>query len=728
MFVFLYEVPELKNSSIASNKVADKNLLWEKNVKDKTGSAMNVIRLKGLVSIKDKPQQMIIQGVHELYDLEETRVAWDAGEQRTNRLVFIGKLQISTTMTLSEECSVPQAFMPLVEDEIDIIAEDDLHNCLLRDAYLRQQSCAEENASAESSGELEGCEIDSSGESESSFSAEIHSGSRVQNNLVKPPYSYIALITMAILQSPQKKLTLSGICDFISNKFPYYKEKFPAWQNSIRHNLSLNDCFIKIPREPGNPGKGNYWSLDPASEDMFDNGSFLRRRKRFKRHQPEFVKDGLLFYPNFSCYRPYGRPYAVQNTQARVQETSMRYMPVQERVMLSHPQLQYRDLNCRKIGRLVIGHNGILSTPAVSCIIRKIKAIGGIILTASHNPGGPGGDFGIKFNVANGGPAPDTVTDKIHQISRTLEEFAICPDLRIDLSRLGRQDFDLENKFKPFRVEIVDSVDVYLNLLRSIFDFSAIKGLLTGSDQLKIRIDAMNGVMGPYVRRILCDELGAPANSAVNCIPLEDFGGQHPDPNLTYAASLVEAMKGGEFGFGAAFDGDGDRYMILGQNGFFVNPSDSVAIIAANLPCIPYFQQMGVRGFARSMPTSTALDKRLTQSEAVAKGSDHIREKDGLWAVLTWLSIMAARKQSVEEIVRDHWARLGRNYYCRFDYEGVDQKAAFFMMRDLGAVITDKAFTSQKFAVGNSVYSVEKTDNFEYTDPVDGSVTKNQVR
>ncbi|XP_041089574.1 phosphoglucomutase-like protein 5 [Polyodon spathula] len=406
------------------------------------------------------------------------------------------------------------------------------------------------------------------------------------------------------------------------------------------------------------------------------------------------------------------------------------------------------------IGRLVIGHNGILSTPAVSCIIRKIKAICGIILTASHNPGGPGGDFGIKFNVANGGPAPDTVTDKIHQISRTLEEFAICPDLRIDLSRLGRQDFDLENKFKPFRVEIVDSVDVYLNLLRSIFDFSAIKGLLTGSDQLKIRIDAMNGVMGPYVRRILCDELGAPANSAVNCIPLEDFGGQHPDPNPTYAASLVEAMKGGEFGFGAAFDGDGDRYMILGQNGFFVNPSDSVAIIAANLPCIPYFQQMGVRGFARSMPTSTALDKvakamkvtlyetptgwkffgnlmdsgrcSLCGEESFGAGSDHIREKDGLWAVLTWLSIMAARKQSVEEIVRDHWARLGRNYYCRFDYERVDQKAAFFMMRDLEAVITDKAFTSQRFAVGNSVYSVEKTDNFEYTDPVDGSVTKNQ--
>ncbi|XP_036383077.1 phosphoglucomutase-like protein 5 [Megalops cyprinoides] len=406
------------------------------------------------------------------------------------------------------------------------------------------------------------------------------------------------------------------------------------------------------------------------------------------------------------------------------------------------------------IGRLVIGHNGILSTPAVSCIIRKIKAIGGIILTASHSPGGPAGDFGIKFNVANGGPSPDTVTDKIYQVSRTLEEYAICPDLRIDLSRLGRQDFDLENKFKPFRVEIVDSVEVYLNMLRGIFDFNAIKGLLTGPNQLKIRIDAMNGVMGPYVRRILCDELGAPANSAVNCVPLEDFGGQRPNPTLTYASSLVESMKGGDFGLGAAFDADGDRYMILGQNGFFVNPSDSVAVMAANLSCIPYFRQMGLRGFARSMPTSTALDRvakalkvalyetptgwrffgnlmdsgrcSLCGEESFGTGSDHIREKDGLWSVLVWLSIMAARKQGVEEIVKDHWAKLGRNYFCRFDYEGVDPRAAFYMMRDLEAVISDKAFTSQKFAVGNNVYSVEKADNFEYIDPVDGTVARNQ--
>uniref|UniRef100_A0A3B1ISV3 Phosphoglucomutase 5 n=1 Tax=Astyanax mexicanus TaxID=7994 RepID=A0A3B1ISV3_ASTMX len=349
------------------------------------------------------------------------------------------------------------------------------------------------------------------------------------------------------------------------------------------------------------------------------------------------------------------------------------------------------------IGRLVIGHNGILSTPAVSCIIRKIKAIGGIILTASHNPGGPGGDFGIKFNIANGGPSPDTVMERIYQVSRTLEEYAICPDLHIDLSRLGRQDFDLENKFKPFRVEIVDSVEIYLNMLRGIFDFG-------------IRIDAMNGVMGPYVRRILCDELGAPVNSAVNCVPLEDFGGQYPNPNPTFAVSLMESMKGGEFGFGAAFDADGDRCMILGQNGFFVNPSDSLAVMAANLSCVPYFRQVGIRGFARSMPTR----------------SDHIREKDGLWAVLVWLSIIAVRKQGVEEIVRDHWAKLGRNYYCRFDYEGVDPRAAFYLMRDLEGVVTDKAFANQKFAVGNNVYSVEKADSFEYIDPVDGSVSRNQ--
>ncbi|XP_018409355.1 PREDICTED: phosphoglucomutase-1 isoform X2 [Nanorana parkeri] len=406
------------------------------------------------------------------------------------------------------------------------------------------------------------------------------------------------------------------------------------------------------------------------------------------------------------------------------------------------------------IGRLVIGQNGILSTPAVSCIIRKIKAIGGIILTASHNPGGPNGDFGIKFNTSNGGPAPEAITDKIFQLSKTIEEYAICPDLKVDLSTIGRQQFDLENKFKPFTVEIVDAVEAYGNMLRNIFDFSALKELLSGPNRLKIRLDAMHGVVGPYVKKIVCEELGAPANSAINCIPLEDFGGHHPDPNLTYASELVDTMKTGEHDFGAAFDGDGDRNMVLGKNGFFVNPSDSVAVIAANIFSIPYFQQTGVRGLARSMPTSGALDRvakatkitlyetptgwkffgnlmdanklSLCGEESFGTGSDHIREKDGLWAVLAWLSIIATRKQSVEDILKDHWQKFGRNFFTRYDYEEVDSEGANKMMKDLEAVMFDRSFIGQKLAVGDKVYTVEKADNFEYSDPVDGSISRNQ--
>ncbi|KAG9351028.1 hypothetical protein JZ751_024917 [Albula glossodonta] len=364
------------------------------------------------------------------------------------------------------------------------------------------------------------------------------------------------------------------------------------------------------------------------------------------------------------------------------------------------------------IGRLVIGQNGIMSTPAVSCVIREIKAIGGIILTASHNPGGPNGDFGIKFNISSGGPAPEGITDKIFQISKSIEEYAICPDLKVDLSTIGKQTFDLENKFKPFTV------------------------------------------VGPYVKKIVCDELGSPANSAVNCVPKEDFGGHHPDPNLTYAADLVANMKGGEYDFGAAFDGDGDRNMVLGKHGFFVNPSDSVAVIAANITSIPYFQKTGVKGLARSMPTSGALDSvakatkiqmyetptgwkffgnlmdagklSLCGEESFGTGSDHIREKDGLWAVLAWLSILATRKQSVEEIMKDHWQKYGRNFFTRYDYEEVDSDAANKMIKHLETVMFDKAFIGQKLTAGDKTYQVDKADNFAYTDPVDASVSKNQ--
>ncbi|XP_067310303.1 phosphoglucomutase-1-like [Pseudorasbora parva] len=406
------------------------------------------------------------------------------------------------------------------------------------------------------------------------------------------------------------------------------------------------------------------------------------------------------------------------------------------------------------VGRVVIGQNGIMSTPAVSCLIRKIKAIGGIILTASHNPGGPDGDFGIKFNTANGGPAPEAVTNKIFQMSRIIEEYAICPELRVDLRTIGKQSFDLENKFKPFTVEIVDPVESYANSLRNIFDFALLKDILSGDNHVQIRLDAMHGVIGPYVKKILCEELGSPANSAINCVPLENFGGCHPDPNLIYATDLVETMKSGQYDFGAAFDGDGDRNMILGKHGFFVNPSDSVAVIAANIFCIPYFQHTGVRGFARSMPTSAALDMvaratkiqlyetpigwkffgslmdaghlSLCGEESFGTGSDYIREKDGLWAVLAWLSILAVRRQSVEDIMTDHWRTYGRNYYTRFDYEEVDLEAAVEMMLDLELVVSDKAFIGQVFTVGEKIYQVEAADNFEYSDPVDGTISRNQ--
>uniref|UniRef100_A0A8C2K8A9 Phosphoglucomutase 1 n=1 Tax=Cyprinus carpio TaxID=7962 RepID=A0A8C2K8A9_CYPCA len=405
------------------------------------------------------------------------------------------------------------------------------------------------------------------------------------------------------------------------------------------------------------------------------------------------------------------------------------------------------------IGRLVIGQNGIMSTPAVSCVIRKIKAVGGIILTASHNPGGPNGDFGIKFNISSGGPAPEGITDKIFQISKSLQEYHICPELKVDLSTIGKQTFEVDT-FKPFTVEIVDSVESYAEMLRDIFDFAALKELLSGPSRINIRLDAMHGVVGPYVKKIVCEELGSPAYSAVNCVPSEDFGGHHPDPNLTYAADLVNTMKGGEYDFGAAFDGDGDRNMVLGKHGFFVNPSDSVAVISANFTSIPYFQKTGVKGLARSMPTSRALDNvakalkmplyethtgwkyfgnlmdagklSLCGEESFGTGSDHIRETDGLWAVLAWLSILATRKQSVEDIMKDHWQKFGRNFFTRYDYEEVDSDAANKMIEHLQTTMFDKAFVGQKFSSGDKTYQVDKADNFEYTDPVDGSVSKGQ--
>ncbi|XP_077980910.1 phosphoglucomutase-1-like [Glandiceps talaboti] len=413
-------------------------------------------------------------------------------------------------------------------------------------------------------------------------------------------------------------------------------------------------------------------------------------------------------------------------------------------------QMIVRMAAANKVKRVIIGQNGLFSTPAVSCIIRKRQAAGGIILTASHNPGGPNGDFGIKFNTSNGGPAPESFTNKIFELTTKLDEYFTCPDLKADLKTIGIQEFDVDGR--NFTVEVVDPVEDYLVMMKEIFDFDAIKQLFAGG--LRIVINSMHGVMGPYAQRIFCQELGAPEDSAINCVPKEDFGGHHPDPNLTYAADLVDLMRQGIHGFGAAFDGDGDRNMILGKNGFFVTPTDSVAVIGANAKCIPYFQRTGVKGLARSMPTGGALDRvaklegielfevptgwkffgnlmdadrlSLCGEESFGTGSDHIREKDGLWAVLAWLSILASRKLTVEEILTDHWKKYGRNFFTRYDYENVDAPPANQMMTNLRQMVADPGYKGKEYTYGDKCYKVDKADDFCYTDPIDGSVSQKQ--
>nr|CAD7446098.1 unnamed protein product [Timema bartmani] len=373
------------------------------------------------------------------------------------------------------------------------------------------------------------------------------------------------------------------------------------------------------------------------------------------------------------------------------------------------------------VSKLLVGQNGILSTPAVSALIRKHGTNGGIILTASHNPGGPNKDFGIKFNISNGGPAPDNVTNQIFDLSKNIKEYSIVPDLKVDFSKIGKQMFTVDGN--PFTVEVIDSVEDYLQLMKEIFDFPSIKNLLKGGGAkkpFKILINSLNGVTGPYVRRIFIDELGAPVDNTVNTVPLEDFGGLHPDPNLTYAAELVEALKVGDYDLGAAFDGDGDRNMILGRKAFFVTPSDSLAVLAANLDTIPYFQRTGVKGFARSMPTAAAVDRT---------GSDHIREKDGIWAVLAWLSVIAKLGKSVEETLLDHWATYGRNFFTRYDYEDCEAEPCNKIMSQLETLVTSSNFVGKKFSYQNETYIVKSGSNFLYKDPIDGCVaTKQGIR
>ncbi len=390
--------------------------------------------------------------------------------------------------------------------------------------------------------------------------------------------------------------------------------------------------------------------------------------------------------------------------------------------------------------RVLVGRGGLLSTPAASAVIREHKAFGGIILSASHNPAGPEGDFGIKFNTENGGPAPEKITDAIYARTREIREYRTLDAPDLDLERLG------ETKLGEMAVALIDPVADYAELMERLFDFPRIRALFN-SGLFTMRFDAMHAVTGPYAREILEHRLGAGSGTVMNGEPLEDFGGGHPDPNLVHAHQLVEIMNGARApNFGAASDGDGDRNMILGQR-FFVTPSDSLAVMAANAPLIPGYRR-GLAGMARSMPTSMAVDRvaeaqgipcfetptgwkffgnlldagkiTLCGEESFGTGSDHVREKDGLWAVLFWLNLLAVRRQPVEQIVREHWARYGRNYYSRHDYEEVDGAAAEGLMERLRTALP--ALRGRQFGPLRVSYG----DDFSYTDPVDGSVSSRQ--
>jgi len=390
-------------------------------------------------------------------------------------------------------------------------------------------------------------------------------------------------------------------------------------------------------------------------------------------------------------------------------------------------------------GRVLVGQGGILSTPAVSCVIRKHKAFGGIVLSASHNPGGPTEDFGIKYNISAGGPAPEKVTEAIYAHSQEIAEYRISDAADLDLDHQGATCLD------GMAVEVVDPVADYAELMGQLFAFDKIRALFAGG--FRMRFDAMHAVTGPYAKTILEGLLGAPAGTVINGTPLPDFGGGHPDPNLVHAHDLVDELFGAKApDFGAASDGDGDRNMILGRN-FYVTPSDSLAVLAANATSTPGYAK-GLKGIARSMPTSQAPDRvaaalgipsfetptgwkffgnlldagmaTLCGEESFGTGSDHVREKDGLWAVLMWLNLLAELKRPVADIVHDHWAKYGRNFYSRHDYEALDVAAAEGLMNHL----RDHLAGWKGSTLGG--FQVAEADDFAYTDPVDGSVSKKQ--
>ncbi|MCY4007420.1 MAG: alpha-D-glucose phosphate-specific phosphoglucomutase [Rhodobacteraceae bacterium] len=393
-----------------------------------------------------------------------------------------------------------------------------------------------------------------------------------------------------------------------------------------------------------------------------------------------------------------------------------------------------------RVGKLIVGRSGLLSTPAAAHMIRKSGAIGGFILSASHNPAGIDGDFGIKFNIASGGPAPESMTTGFAEAASRISRYATADVPNIDLNHT-----DSSQDIGDTSLTIVDPVDDYLALMEELFDFAALRRLF--SVGFTLRFDAMHAVTGPYAKRILEDELGAPAGTVINRIPQPDFGGQHPDPNPVWARSLVDVMMSPQApDMGAASDGDGDRNMIIGR-GVCINPSDSLAILAANAHLAPAYSD-GIVGIARSMPTSSACDRvaeklgirvyetptgwkffdnllnsgrvSICGEESAGTGSYHVREKDGLWAILLWLSIVAAREMSVTEILHDHWRAFGRNYYSRYDFENIPAQAAASLMDDLRSRLDRLAITPA------TNLRVTAADEFSYHDPVDSSVSTGQ--